>query len=172
MGDFKVVLPSSMALAICLLLALVILTLLHVMASYSGRLTVVSDEKESLKANGVEVSEPNLLRLMSLSERTWDGRLWEGLPQLSLPISLSVVDNETVGLGVGNGKGVSREIVKYNWQRRSKPEFDAPPFAVYESQVPLSMAKIIMSRHTIRRPNLNRPRPAVQPPARRLYSMV
>lgn len=170
MDDFKLVLPCSTTLAVCLLLALIILTLLHVTAGYFSRLTVVSGEKQS--ANEVEISERNFLRLLSLSKWTWDRSFWEGLPQVTLPVSLSAIDSETVGPGVGNGKGISGELVKFNWQRRSRPEFDAPPFAVYESQVPLSMAKIIMSRHTVRRPNLNRPRPAVQPPARRLHSMV
>src|SRR5262245_46616467 len=102
MGDFKLVIPYPSFLAACLLLALVILMLLHVSASYFSSLVAVSDEKDGIKVNGEDVSERNFLRLMSLGK--W-AREWKGLPRLSLPISLSVVENETIGSGVGNGKG-------------------------------------------------------------------
>jgi len=43
-------------------------------------------------------------------------------------------------------------------RRPTSPTFQPPPPAIYESQVPLSMAKMIMSRHTFRRP-ASRPPP-------------
>jgi len=177
MSDFKFALPGSTTLALCLLLAIVLLTLVHVTSSYFNHLTAVSQEKKCLRADGEEVSERNFLQFLSAS-KAWDWRSWGGQPQVSLPVSLPVVEKQTNEAGMVDGKeagielGSSEDLVQFNWQRRVGPEFDAPPFPVYESQVPLSMAKIIMSRHSIRRPNLNRPRPTVQPPARRVHSMV
>ena len=124
----RLVTPSSTTLLLCLLLALIILMLVHVTGKYFDRLSVVSDEKEGQKADKVEAPPRNLLSFLSLSKWTWDWRSWEGLPhwQLSLPVSLSVVDDEKIGSGVGKGTtGLSGELVKFNWQR-PRPEFDAP----------------------------------------------
>ncbi|KAF4623223.1 hypothetical protein D9613_001391 [Agrocybe pediades] len=59
--------------------------------------------------------------------------------------------------------------------RRQRPSFEQPLPALYESQVPVSMAKMIMSRHTFRRP-ASRPPPVratnVPQYQRRMPSMV
>jgi len=41
--------------------------------------------------------------------------------------------------------------------RRPGPAFDHPLPALYQSDVPVSMAKMIMSRHTFRRPTTRPP---------------
>lgn len=54
-------------------------------------------------------------------------------------------------------RSVSLPVV--SWQPRTPgPRFQPPPPALYENPMPLSMAKLIMSRHTFRKPNPNRPR--------------
>lgn len=53
----------------------------------------------------------------------------------------------------------SASLPVVSWQSRTLgPQFQPPPPALYENPVPLSMAKLIMSRHTFRKPNPNRPR--------------
>ncbi|TDL27751.1 hypothetical protein BD410DRAFT_327877 [Rickenella mellea] len=42
------------------------------------------------------------------------------------------------------------ELVRMSWS--SKPSFDRPLQTLYDAQKPLSMAKLIMSRHAQRRP--------------------
>jgi len=61
--------------------------------------------------------------------------------------------------------GVSMSETERGWQpqqqrgRRPGPAFEHPLPALYQSDVPVSMAKMIMSRHTFRRPT-SRPPPA------------
>jgi len=176
MGSLSLVLPGPTALALCFFLSLILLALLHHAAAYISRLPIISDEKEGQRANEQESSTRSWMPFVSWTKWPsfdWRSNIrWEGLPQLSLPVSLSVSDNEMVGASVGKGMGVGMELMKHEWQsRRLKPAFDAPPPALYQSQAPLSMAKIIMSRHTIRRPG-NKPRPPLQPPARRQQNIV
>jgi len=153
-----------------------LLALVYLVAGYVNRLSVVPDTKEGQREDNEMVSATTFSSLLSLAKWPsfdWSSSIrWEGLSQLSLPVSLSVADNEMVGSTVGKGMGVATELVKFDWQmRRSRPTFDTPPPALYQSQAPLSMAKLIMSRHTVRRPT-NKPRSPPQPPARRNQNMV
>ncbi|KAL0945797.1 hypothetical protein HGRIS_012084 [Hohenbuehelia grisea] len=54
-----------------------------------------------------------------------------------------------------------------NHGSRSAPSFEHPVAAVYQSELPVSMAKMIMSRHTHRRPQGPTRRSASLPPSRR-----
>ncbi|KAG0703596.1 hypothetical protein DFH29DRAFT_916232 [Suillus ampliporus] len=97
-----------------------------------------------------------------LLPNTWSQSLQRALPA-SLPFSLTIPEKLSSEVGTGAGIGLSSERVEEflpgNWQlRRPGPHFRPPPPAVYQNPAPLSMAKLIMSRHTFRRPNPNRPR--------------
>ncbi|KIJ64693.1 hypothetical protein HYDPIDRAFT_28063 [Hydnomerulius pinastri MD-312] len=130
--------------------------------------------------------------LLSLStssfSKPWSSSLqWNTLP-VSLPFTLRMPEKASAEVGTGVGVGLSQKrpetLPVAIWQpRRSGPQFQPPPPALYENPVPLSMAKIIMSRHTFRRPNPNRPRrisaasssrPAAPPqtPSRLLHSIA
>ncbi|KAF9224890.1 hypothetical protein BS17DRAFT_701968 [Gyrodon lividus] len=104
-----------------------------------------------------------LLSLPSLSfPRPWSNSLqWNTLP-VSLPFTLRMPEKPSPEVGNGVGVGLSQkrtELPVANWHsRRPRPQFQPPPPALFENPVPLSMAKIIMSRHTFRRPNPNRAR--------------
>jgi hypothetical protein len=131
MGGLNLVLPGPTALAICFFLSLILLALLHHAAGYISRFPIISDEKEGQRANEQEISTRSWLSFVSWTKwPSFDWRSsvrWEGIPQLSLPVSLSVADNEMVGASVGKGMGVGMELMKHEWQtRRLKPAFDAP----------------------------------------------
>ncbi|KAI6041452.1 hypothetical protein EDC04DRAFT_1253074 [Pisolithus marmoratus] len=65
----------------------------------------------------------------------------------------------------------SASLPVVSWQPRTLgPQFQPPPPALYENPVPLSMAKLIMSRHTFRKPNPNRPRRTSIPSPKRPMS--
>lgn len=65
----------------------------------------------------------------------------------------------------------SASLPVVSWQSRALgPQFQPPPPALYENPVPLSMAKLIMSRHTFRKPNPSRPRGTSITSSKRLMS--
>ncbi|KAJ3575668.1 hypothetical protein NP233_g949 [Leucocoprinus birnbaumii] len=82
---------------------------------------------------------------------------WESLP--TLPVSLKLNENDMKGRGVGFVPPSQRPAAQ-PWQpgRRSGPAFEHPPAAMYQTEEPVSMAKMIMSRHTFRKP-AHRPPP-------------
>ncbi|KAH7928862.1 hypothetical protein BV22DRAFT_1126221 [Leucogyrophana mollusca] len=91
--------------------------------------------------------------------KTWSSSWSIPLASISLPFTLTLDEESSSGVGAGVGVGLQRSgTLPVNWQRRTGPQFQPPLPALYENPVPLSMAKIIMSRHTFRRPNPNRPR--------------
>ncbi|KIY46384.1 hypothetical protein FISHEDRAFT_75722 [Fistulina hepatica ATCC 64428] len=98
---------------------------------------------------------------------------WRTLPPINLPLSLTLPRKEMVGVGVGL-RGPSSEAPNPavpSGLRPQTPQMSQTPGgarvsnfrppAVYQSEVPISMAKIIMSRHTLRRSG------AVRAPPRR-----
>ncbi|KAH7883029.1 hypothetical protein F5I97DRAFT_166673 [Phlebopus sp. FC_14] len=113
-----------------------------------------------------------LARIIFLCMRLWSCPLTpaEGHEKSAFFLSLSsksfgssLQPSREVGTGIGVGLSQKRSeaLPIATWKpRRSGPQFQPPPPALYESPVPLSMAKMIMSRHTFRRPNPNRPRRA------------
>jgi len=88
--------------------------------------------------------------LLSLSN-SWSRSLRSTLPT-SLPFSLTIPGKPLPGVGTGTGVGLSPKRL----ESQPGPQFQLPQS--YQNPAPLSMAKLIMSRHTFRRPNPNRPR--------------
>ncbi|KAH0831230.1 hypothetical protein J3R83DRAFT_13812 [Lanmaoa asiatica] len=91
--------------------------------------------------------------LLSLSfvSKLWGHSLqWNTLPA-SLPFTLALTEKLSPEAGNGVGVGLfqkrSQTFPIVNWRSRTGPQFQPPPPALYESPVPLSMAKMIMSRH-------------------------
>jgi len=100
----------------------------------------------------------------------WGLVKWDQLP--AFPLEAPSVQNSNVGQGASVGMSEKRgwfhvpqpqqaatrrpPVVSI---RRPGPAFDRPLPAVYQSDMPVSMAKMIMSRHTFRRPS-SRPPPA------------
>ncbi|KAJ6587956.1 hypothetical protein B0H19DRAFT_1097561 [Mycena capillaripes] len=117
--------------------------------------------------------------------KSWLGGLlsWETLPPLSLSASFDVLPAIPIALsGPGSvtgpppamrGRHVYRGGRGVGFVRRpeaalsARPRIEAPLPAIYESQTPVSMAKMIMSRHTHRRPSPPAPRRSASSPARR-----
>ncbi|KAG1872990.1 hypothetical protein DFJ58DRAFT_407879 [Suillus subalutaceus] len=129
---------------VCLLLARILYSFMRLWSCHS--LSTASDEKT-----------PAWSSLLSLTN-TWSRSLQHALPA-SLPFSLTIPEKPSPEVGTGAGVGLSHkrlESLPGNWHlcRPGPP----PPPAVYQNPAPLSMAKLIMSRHTFRRPNPNRPR--------------
>ncbi|KAG9308333.1 hypothetical protein JVU11DRAFT_12097 [Chiua virens] len=102
------------------------------------------------------------LRFLFFTTKPWGSSLqWNTLP-VSIPFSLTIPEKHSPEVGNGAGVSLSQKrsqiLPVVNWRPRTAPQFQPPPPALYENPVPLSMAKMIMSRHTFRRPNPNRPR--------------
>lgn len=132
---------------VCLLLARILYSFMRLWSCHS--LSTASNEKT-----------PAWSSLLSLTN-TWSRSLQHALPA-SLPFSLIIPEKPSPEVGTGAGVGLSHKRLEYlpgNWRLcRPVPQFQPPPPAVYQNPAPLSMAKLIMSRHTFRRPNPNRPR--------------
>ncbi|EGO01160.1 hypothetical protein SERLA73DRAFT_179255 [Serpula lacrymans var. lacrymans S7.3] len=106
---------------------------------------------------------------------------WDALPPF-LPFSMGQKSAFQVGTGMSaHMSPKASEAMAVSWRsRRPRPNFQPPLAALYENPVPLSMAKIIMSRHTFRRPNPNRARqtapslnrPPTQPTSRLFHSIA
>ncbi|KAG2076356.1 hypothetical protein BDR04DRAFT_761560 [Suillus decipiens] len=125
---------------VCLLLARILYSFMRLWSCHS--LSTASDKKT-----------PTWSSLLSLTN-TWNRSLQHVLPA-SLPFSLTIPEKPSPEVGTGAGVGLSHkrsESLPGNWQ------LCRPAPAVYQDPAPLSMAKLIMSRHTFRRPNPNRPR--------------
>jgi len=174
MNDFHVPTPTSSTLLLSLLFSLVLLAAIRLVFLAYGALSKVSTSKEKLSQQ--EKADPvqhGRRRWTSMMRWSWT---WEGLP-LSLPISFSFSDQQIIGGVVGNGIGVSAPppptMKAMLHGKRTGPAFEHPLPAIYETEVPVSMAKMIMSRHTTRRPTPIRPPKRITVPApRRAQSMV
>ncbi|KZT64223.1 hypothetical protein DAEQUDRAFT_815132 [Daedalea quercina L-15889] len=137
-----------------------ILAVLHVGAGSLHRLSNKFEADLNLPQLSLNTGKPHL----------WN---WSGLP-MSFSLS-SILGEESQERSVdekGLGYMGGSDLVKVNWQvgrARLGPQF-------YESQPPLSMAKVIMSRHSPRRPvRLPRRMPGAlrpTPPSRLVESVV
>ncbi|KAG1867523.1 hypothetical protein C8R48DRAFT_599269 [Suillus tomentosus] len=138
---------ACIASLVCLLLARILYSFMRLWSCHS--LSTSADDKT-----------PAWSSLLSLAS-TWSRSLQRALPA-SLPFSLTIPEKPSPEVGTGAGVGLSHKALESlpgNWQLcRPAPQFQPPPPAVYQNPAPLSMAKLIMSRHTFRRPNPNRPR--------------
>ncbi|KAL1744914.1 hypothetical protein HDZ31DRAFT_37519 [Schizophyllum fasciatum] len=95
----------------------------------------------------------------------YPGLKWDALPPLNLPVSLTMPRRPTRGVGIGLAPNTSspqmaeaplpaRSASASQPKRKGSPPSGSP---IYQSEMPVSMAKIIMSRHTYRRPGTPRP---------------
>jgi hypothetical protein len=183
--------PSISALALSLVASVLLLTLIRAVFARLVTITDITgnadaDEKGSRISPSSNSNDNGPSTYGVLSNWGWSWK-WEGLP-LSLPVSLSISEKDCPGVGVGVGVAAAiqqqqqLQPVNMTWQtRRRSPGFEPPLPALYDTQLPISMAKMIMSRHTYRRPSLSRPPPRVVPShtrsvslpsTRQLHSMV
>lgn len=198
--------PSVTALALALVASVVLIVLVRVAFIRlvnifnvpKSSADVDANEKGTHPSPSLHSTEPLNARsskygAMSTWSWCWSWR-WEGLP-VSLPVSLAVTEKDWPGADAGIGvtaamqqqqqlgqQGQQRQPPKLTWQKhRRSLGFEPPLPALYDTPVPASMAKMIMSRHTYRRPGPNRPpprptpvqaRPVSQPPSRPLHSLV
>ncbi|KAG6380233.1 hypothetical protein JVT61DRAFT_8325 [Boletus reticuloceps] len=134
-----------MAAAASVLLLFIARILFLLMRLWSCPIRTESEQKENTYGRySAHVSNP------------WGRSLqWNILP-VSLPFTLALSEKPSAEVGSGLAQKRSQTLPVVNWQPRARPQFQPPPPALYETPVPLSMAKIIMSRHTFRKPN--RPR--------------
>lgn len=141
------VMLACVASLVCLLLARILYTFMRFWSCPS-------------LSQGSEEKTPAWSSMLSLTN-TWSRSMQRALP-VSLPLSLTIPEKPSPEAGTGAGVGLSPkrlDSLPGNWQLcRPGPQFQPPPPAVYQNPAPLSMAKLIMSRHTFRRPNPNRPR--------------
>ncbi|KAF9528909.1 hypothetical protein CPB83DRAFT_835397 [Crepidotus variabilis] len=139
----------------------------------------VQEKKDIVSGNGIKGSSLNNNSVeqekggrKTLSSAFLGLIKWDSLPSLPLPRR-------------GNGAQSMSETERGRWTsqpqssrtqtRSGRPAFQHPQPAIYQSDVPVSMAKMIMSRHTFRRPS-SRPPPVRNANApqfqRKLPSMV
>ncbi|KAI0942918.1 hypothetical protein AcW1_002683 [Taiwanofungus camphoratus] len=139
-----------------------IVAVLHVGVGLSHRLSHKFDsEVNSVHAPHISIDAEKHL---------WN---WNGLP---VPFSLGTfIGEDARGQASRNSMGGyvgGAELVRMNWQA-GRPRLGPP---IYDAQPPLSMAKLIMSRHSQRRPfrpprrTPGMPRPT--PPSRLMESVV
>ncbi|RDB17391.1 hypothetical protein Hypma_001680 [Hypsizygus marmoreus] len=159
-------LPSNSSVLLSLLASIVLLSFIR--ATFLCLRTNVSKQPQQSQ---VTVPEKTVQRSEEPRQRrsswAWGLLTWDSLP--TLPVSLAMSETESNGRGVGlQSKRV--EGPTQNWQqprvRRSGPAFESPLPALYQSEVPVSMAKMIMSRHTYRKPTNRPPARTVTPPSR------
>ncbi|KAF7762093.1 hypothetical protein Agabi119p4_8686 [Agaricus bisporus var. burnettii] len=101
----------------------------------------------------------------SPTSRGWACFKWDNLP--TLPVSLKLNENDMKGQGVGF---VAQQRSAAQPWRRTGPAFESPLPAMYQTDVPVSMAKMIMSRHTFRRPAPRPPPRASKPGSQMQYT--
>jgi len=106
--------------------------------------------KSRVSEGDVKVQKSEKMSLQ-VQQRTWKFFLsaWDGV---NLPVTLTAPPtNAVVGRGIGiNGAVLAKQMAQ---PIRSGPVFEQPLPAIYQSKEPVSMAKMIMSRHTFRRPS-------------------
>ncbi|ESK87987.1 hypothetical protein Moror_10834 [Moniliophthora roreri MCA 2997] len=181
--------PSPCSLILCFFVAVFLILAIRYGLHYRSSRTpvAISGDKEKRTSQGTTQLEQK-----SSSRRLF---IWDGLP-LSLPVTLTAPRNTTVGKGVGVSASVApvsrtsspppppppppRGPINQSQpqpvmsQSRRGPSFEQPLPAIYQSQEPISMAKMIMSRHTFRRPGQKMPRRSASAPptSSRPQSMV
>ncbi|KAG6872563.1 hypothetical protein C0995_008836 [Termitomyces sp. Mi166 len=157
-------LPSNSSILLSLLASIVLLSTVRVVFLHLGNYIGSRPQKQvQAQAEGNAADSPEGSR-QHRSSWPWRQLSWDSLP--SLPVSLAVPGNESHGKGVG----MQEKRPPQPWQtvrgRRGGPMFETPLPALYQSKEPLSMAKMIMSRHTYRRPSSRPPARPMSPPTR------
>ncbi|KAF8064981.1 hypothetical protein FPV67DRAFT_1500964 [Lyophyllum atratum] len=162
-------LPSNSSVFLSFLASLVLLS--FVRAAFLCLRTNVGSKAQQqvhVQVEGKSVERPQESRPRR-SSWAWGLLTWDSLPAVSLPVSLTMAQNDSNGRGVGMQQKRSQVPIQ-PWQparsRRGGPAFETPLPALYQSEVPASMAKMIMSRHTYRKPTNRPPARAASPPTR------
>jgi len=158
-ADFTVVAPSYYSVLLTLTLSLALFAAVRAAVFVFGLLSKSIGDKAGADLELVhQQRSPFSLRLK------WD----------VLPISFSLSTKEPLLVRTNSGAILSStDGTPVHWQVKSGklgPAFVAPLPAIYQSDVPVSMAKMIMSRHNYRRPTP--PRKVSTPAPRRAMSMV
>ncbi|KAG6827716.1 hypothetical protein H0H92_010689 [Tricholoma furcatifolium] len=156
-------LPSNSSILLSLLASLVVLSFIRAACLYL-RSNTGTQKQQQAQVQVQEKAADHVEESRKRSSWAWGLLRWDRLP--SLPVSLTIPRNETNGVGVGMQE---KRPLPQPWQpvrgRRGGPAFETPLPAIYQSSEPLSMAKMIMSRHTYRRPSSRPPARTVAPPA-------
>jgi len=181
--------PSVSSLLLSLFASVTLLALIRVAFTRFVTFSIVTSTDADEKGVAVHRTPSNGTSLEKSWNWSWQ---WERM-NLSLPVSLSMGEKDCPGIGGGTGVAVALQeqerhqrqqpthTPKARWQtHRRNVGFEPPLPALYDTPVPMSMAKMIMSRHTYRKPSLNRPPPRVasqtrtasQPPSRPLHAIV
>ncbi|KAJ3882283.1 hypothetical protein F5051DRAFT_50406 [Lentinula edodes] len=161
----------------CSLFLLSFIGLTVVAAAVTFKFFLHRKSRTKLSTNIVQKSEKEL---MQAQRRTWSSLLtaWDGV---TWPVSLTAPPSTAVGRGVGlNGAVLGEQTSQLT---RNAPSLNQTLPTIYQSKEPISMAKMIMSRHTFRRPSgsvqnlpqagLRRPAPPLSPvPSSKPQSMV
>ncbi|KAF5350472.1 hypothetical protein D9756_008629 [Leucocoprinus leucothites] len=155
MSNVAFPLSSHSSILLSLLASVFLLAVIRAALLFLRARTSSSSEKQALvhAQQQKNVEQQSSQSSQSSSSSSWGlGFLrWESLP--TLPLSLKLNENDMKGRGVGFAS-TSQPPAAQSWQpgRRSGPAFEHPLPAMYQSEEPVSMAKMIMSRHTFRKP--------------------
>ncbi|KAG5730439.1 hypothetical protein E4T56_gene15768, partial [Termitomyces sp. T112] len=138
-------LPSNSSVLLSLLASFVLLSFVRVaFLCFSKYIGTQPQKQAQIQVEGKAADSSEGSR-QHRSPWPWRRFTWGSLP--SLPVSLAVPGNETHGKGVGMQEKRSPQPWQTVRGRRGGPTFETPLPALYQSKEPLSMAKMIMSRH-------------------------
>jgi len=160
MSNVSFPLSNHTAILLSFLVSLFLLAVIRAALHFLRSRTSPSLEKQTLiQERPKNVEQQSSSSSSSTSSWGWSLFTWDNLP--TLPISFKVDENNMKGRGVGLAASQSPPSQPWQRGRRSGPAFEQPLPAMYQTDVPVSMAKMIMSRHTFRKP-------AQRPPPRPL----
>jgi len=176
--------PSSSSVLFSLLASLVLLAAIRTVVLFlRSQLSSERQKKLPLTQEHGQQQPQQKVESGAHTRSSWGWKLltWGSVPTLpiSLRMPVSEVKSQAVGLGVGvmSNNASKRPGERQTWQQpRRGPAFEQPLPALYQTE-PASMAKMIMSRHTFRKPT-QRPPPRQSTPtpqiqiSRRPPSMV
>ncbi|KXN81204.1 hypothetical protein AN958_05785 [Leucoagaricus sp. SymC.cos] len=162
MSHVSLPLSSHSSILLSLIASLFLLAVIRAALLFLRARTSSSPEKQTLvHEQQKNVEQQSSASSSESSKSSWGLGFftWENLP--TLPVSLEVNENDMKGRGVGFV--APQRPPAQSWQpgRRSGPAFERPVPTMYQTDVPMSMAKMIMSRHTFRKPTQ---RPPPRPP--------
>ncbi|KAF5384220.1 hypothetical protein D9615_003457 [Tricholomella constricta] len=165
----SLILPSNSSILLSLLASLVVLSFVRAaLLCLRTNVAKQSQQQIEVQGEGKEAEPPRQQRQQRLSW-AWGLFTWDSLPTVSLPVSLTMVESDSNGRGVGMQRKPVESMTQ-RWQptrsKRGGPAFETPLPALYQSDMPVSMAKMIMSRHTYRKPTNRPPARTVPPPTR------
>lgn len=164
MSSVPLHLSTHNSILLSLLAAVFVLAVIRAALLFLRSRTSLSQKKQKLVVTQHQSVEREALRSSSPSpSRGWGCFRWDNLP--TLPVSLKLNENDMKGQGVGFAPPTPPERSAAQPWRRAGPAFESPRMscgypnrflfsnavlsvaAMYQTDVPVSMAKMIMSRH-------------------------